>query len=238
MAVIKICRNPLDQNDLETHEFNGRVIDFLQEVAPKGFGNPIEVYINAEKIELDDLDKTISGDDICAVCVMPAGEIALAEILINMVIAMAISFVISKVFGPSAKVTQPSFSDQPTPNTVYNLSAKQNAARLGEPIPVVYGEVVNTPDYCSQPYTCYDRVDSNHLSHVLGPTLLLCWLSLHLLLLPGSLFSRSGSPRHDGLDVEDILLEIQVPPELAGSRANLRAGDILAEHVLWHGHRI
>ena len=67
------------------------------------------------------------------------------------IISAAISFVLSKVFGPK----KPSAGNTPTPSQVYGIAPTRNSARLGEPIPVVYGNPIVVPDYASQPYTTF-----------------------------------------------------------------------------------
>ena len=157
MGQIVLIRNPLNSSEKEVFEYEGAVIDWLQSYAPTGFGSPIELWLNGEQIDVDDADVELVSDDICAVIVMPSGLDPISLVVVQIVVSMAVSFVIGRIFGPKAP-TVPGFADQPEPNTVYSVAAKQNAARLGEAIPVIYGNPRTIPDYISQPYTSYDHV--------------------------------------------------------------------------------
>jgi len=46
-----------------------------------------------------------------------------------------------------------------SPGSVYNVNASANQARLGQPIPVIYGRHRIFPDYASQPYVEYQEND-------------------------------------------------------------------------------
>lgn len=51
----------------------------------------------------------------------------------------------------------------------YSLQAQGNQARLGNPIPVIYGRHLIYPDFASQPY--YEYIDNNqyvYQLHVIG----------------------------------------------------------------------
>ncbi len=41
---------------------------------------------------------------------------------------------------------------------IYNINAQGNAPRIGGTIPVIYGEVVHTPDFAAYPYTSFTEV--------------------------------------------------------------------------------
>jgi len=156
MPALILLRNPLSQLDKEVHELpdNARPIDWLQDNYPTGFGMPIRVFVNANEIELDDLDMELEPDDVVVVALTPAGlETILTSILISVVLS-AVSMGIGLLFQ---QPQTPPFEAQAvsTPSPVYSVKNNQNSARLGEPVPVVYGTVMHTPDYCSQPYTFY-----------------------------------------------------------------------------------
>lgn len=50
----------------------------------------------------------------------------------------------------------PAFGSAPTTSTTYNVSLAGNQAKLGQPIPVVYGRMQVFPDFAAQPYLEYD----------------------------------------------------------------------------------
>lgn len=163
MAEINLLKNPLDTNEIEQYHYNGPLIDWLQEVAPTGFGNPIRTFINEEELEIKDLDREVGGNDTVLILVMPATGAEFGAFLLQMFASMAVSFVVGKIFGPTLPLT-PEFTDSKIDNPVYALSNPQNASRIGEPIPVIYGDVVTTPDYASEPFYSYYTHDGNIVS--------------------------------------------------------------------------
>ena len=68
--------------------------------------------------------------------------------ILQAVLSMAIGYILSRVFAPS----NPTASNTPAPSQVYGIAPPKNAARLGQPIPVLYGSVIALPDFASQPY--------------------------------------------------------------------------------------
>lgn len=159
MASLVLMLNPLQPNQTEEFDHDGPIIDWLTEFAPEGFDNSIEVYVNGEKIELDDLDMEVGADDTVFIAVMPAGAAAVGWALLKILASIAISYAIGMLLRKD--VVPPGFADQQEQNTVYNLTAQQNGARLGEQIPVIYGSPITTPDYCSQPYTSYTAISAD-----------------------------------------------------------------------------
>ena len=152
---IVLMRNPLQPSSREVYDHNGPIIHWLQEHVPNGFDGNLSVYLNGKELPLDLLDTELQDDDVCALLVTPAAE-AIGAYLLQALIAAAVSFAVAKLFGP--KSSMPGFADTPEANTVYSLSAQQNAARVGGVIPVVYGTVKQNPDYASQPYTSFDEI--------------------------------------------------------------------------------
>ena len=72
------------------------------------------------------------------------------------VVSLAGSALINAVI-PSPRPSVPSMSfssvgSSPTPSPTYSLSAQGNEARLGQPIPVLYGRHLIYPDLATQPY--------------------------------------------------------------------------------------
>ncbi|MGA1372886.1 MAG: host specificity factor TipJ family phage tail protein [Pseudomonadales bacterium] len=155
MAAIVILRNPLDPSSREVHprQPGERVIDWLQEHHPNGFGMPVKFYVNGEEKPLDDLDYALQQDDIAVIALMPGDPVTLTTIAIGFLISAALSVVtyfVMQAFLPK-EVKQKGKSV-----TAFEVSSDQNAARLGEAIPVIYGKVLTSPDYITQPYTWFD----------------------------------------------------------------------------------
>lgn len=164
MASLVLLKNPLAPHTRETHALPAgtRVIDWLQEHHPRGFGMPCRFYVNATEKPLDDLDYALGPDDVATIAIMPAEpvSISLSSILIQLAIGAILagaSMALNYFFRPK----EPSGS-KAKPLTIYDVSSGQNAARLGEAVPVVYGSVLTVPDYIAQPYTWYDWSQQNY----------------------------------------------------------------------------
>ena len=72
----------------------------------------------------------------------------------------------SGLLGPPQS---PKDTDQPSPN--YDFRAQGNRARIGEAIPVIYGEFKVYPDFIEQPYSRYEGDDCKQfLYYILGIT--------------------------------------------------------------------
>ncbi len=83
--------------------------------------------------------------------------------LANIAISVAASWVMGKLFEPEAPED---IAGRKSPSSVYNLNNSQNQARLGEPIPVIYGTVRLYPSYIAQPYFKYIDNDE-YLYHLM-----------------------------------------------------------------------
>jgi hypothetical protein len=132
-----------------------RVIDWLQEHHPTGFGMPIRFHVNGVEKDIDDLDYAVAADDVVVIALMPAEPISLASIAISFAISAAlaaISFAVNYFFFRPKETSGGMKGER---RSVYDISTDQNAAKVGEPIPVVYGTVLTSPDYVSQPYTWF-----------------------------------------------------------------------------------
>ena len=163
-AAVHLVRNPLSPHERETFlvDDGTQVIDWLQDVAPDGFGMPIELYVNQEKVEVADADRVLRDGDVCACLVTPGlfGFEALTwkvigEFVLQTIAAAAIGFTLNLLFGPKPPKSQRG------PNPVYDIGATNNQARLSEPVPVIYGQVVTTPDFASVPYTFFSATEDN-----------------------------------------------------------------------------
>lgn len=162
MASLVLLRNPLTPHTREIVPLAAgtRVIDWLQATHPKGFGMPVRFYMNGAEKPLDDLDHAVAADDVAVIALMPAEPISLSALAVNLLISIAISAVsyfAMRIFAPK---TEQGGKGGPQVST-FDVASDQNAARIGEPIPVVYGSVLTSPDYVSQPYTFFDWSQSS-----------------------------------------------------------------------------
>lgn len=156
MASLVILRNPLAPHCREMHPLDAgtSVIDWLQAEHPAGFGMPIRFYVNGAEKPLDDLDYEVAEADVAVIALMPAEPISLTALAVQFLIAAALtaaSYFATQAFAP--KETQRGSKGER--RTAYELNADQNAAKIGDPIPVVYGTVLTAPDYIAQPYTWF-----------------------------------------------------------------------------------
>lgn len=156
MASLILLRNPLTPHTREITPLAAGtpVIDWLQAEHPAGFGMPVRFYVNGEEKPLDDLDYQVAEDDVAVIALMPAEPVSLSALAIQLAIAVAItaaSYVAQRIFAPKERGGPKSGGSV----SVYDVASDQNAAKIGEPIPVVYGTVLTSPDYVAQPYTFY-----------------------------------------------------------------------------------
>ena len=159
MASLVILKNPLSVRDKEHHLLppGSSVIDWLVKHHPNGFGVPMRWFLGDSEQPLTHLDLVPEDDDVVVIMLCPAGiEIALGALITNLLVAVLTSAIVSAVsYFLFSKPKVPGFADQESQSSVYDISSQQNAARTGEPVPVIYGNVLTTPDYCAQPYTFF-----------------------------------------------------------------------------------
>lgn len=85
----------------------------------------------------------------------PVAAFAATEIgayIIQALVYAAVSYLISYLLRPKDKKNKAA-------SPAYNVNLDQNAARLGEIVPVIYGRVMATPDIAAQPYS--EFIDHN-----------------------------------------------------------------------------
>ncbi|MCA3575529.1 MAG: hypothetical protein IOC86_16540 [Aestuariivirga sp.] len=156
MASIVLLRNPLSPHSREISRIPAGtpVIDWLQQEHPHGFGVSMRFYVNGEEKALDDLDYRMQEDDVAVIALMPADPATLTSIAISFAISAAlaaVSFAVQYFFFKPKELSGPKGEKR----SVYDVASDQNAARVGEAVPVIYGSVLTTPDYISQPYVWY-----------------------------------------------------------------------------------
>lgn len=187
MGSVTVLENPLDYSEAREFEHTGPLIDFLQERFPAGFGGRSHtVAFNGSKLNVEDYDKVIGRSDRAVIAILPAlpagvvvglGALFLeyvAPVIIGAVVSTVLNYAINRFFGP--KGTKPQSPNPagtavsgglPAASPTYSLGIPSNVARLGQPIPVAYGENLLVPDLAAYPYSWFE---GNH--HYVG--LLLC----------------------------------------------------------------
>lgn len=157
MASLMMVKNPLAPADRATFTLGpgDRPIDWLQAHYPTGCGGQVHYFVNGERRPLDDLDYQPEPDDVIVLAVQPADPTGgiLTALLISAVVT-GLSMLVGVLF---ARPKPPAFTaaDAAQPSPVYSVRSNQNTARLGEVVPVHYGNVLHTPDICAQPYKFY-----------------------------------------------------------------------------------
>lgn len=177
LAGLILRKNPLMPHDYEAYPLvpGERPIDWLQRHHPRGFGAKVWHYHNDELLaaptydretgeELtpghpEYLDRPVAEGDVVQIVVWPGEFISTTMIItaiVTAIVSAALSIGLSLLFRkPQAPLAAQQDGDA-VPSPVYNLRSRQNIARLGEPVPAVYGRVLMTPDLCAQPYSIYE----------------------------------------------------------------------------------
>lgn len=158
MEVIRVIRHDHmlgGGTSVKHHVSNGETCyDFLNGI--KAINGPVRVWHNNAPVGLQYLRQTRpkNGDSINVVHVQEAeaaiqwlavyvGSTAVATILVNVAISIAINFVISTVFGPDDR----GFREIRKDPEGYGLTGGGNQARRFSPLPVVMGKHRIFPDY-------------------------------------------------------------------------------------------
>lgn len=150
------------KNELKPHlrdigDCSGKLVDFLKTidlVNPKIELNGKDLYDNKKFIVNDDYELK-EDDSIVILNRVKGGAITF---IYQAIISIAVSYVISKVFGgDKPSVPQLSQRDGTQAQTEFTINTSQNQARNGEPIPECFGNYVRVPDIISAPYRRYDN---------------------------------------------------------------------------------
>lgn len=107
----------------------------------------LTVVLNGKKIDSPDSLVFRDGDHVLIIFT-PAWATIL-QYALQALVSLAIGLILSKIFAPKKPTA---IVDQPASSPVYSITGSQNAARLGEPIPVGFGSFIQVPDFGSQPY--------------------------------------------------------------------------------------
>jgi len=169
VAAIVILRNPLDPSSREVHPrpAGEKVIDWLCNNYPTGFGMPVKLFVNSEEQPLDNLDYELQHDDVVVIALMPGDPVTLTTIAVGFLISAAlaaVTYFAMQAFLPKEQKMKGQAA------SAFEVSSDQNSARVGEAIPVIYGKVLTTPDYITQPYTWIDWNQSSLTSELYNGT--------------------------------------------------------------------
>ena len=160
---VKTISNILSLEEKTVTTPHQTIIDYLVEYHPDGFDTPYRIYVDSKHLLLDDFDYKPQDDEMVYIFIAPAVAIpAIAAgfwawagaVALNMAIATAVSYAVSKIFAPDMPngmedAGQQSLGKQ---SSVYNLNSNQNSRRLGQTIPVMYGRSRVYPSLIEQSY--------------------------------------------------------------------------------------
>jgi hypothetical protein len=151
-ARVLILTNPLDasRRRLELLEAGTELLAWVRVHAKPPGRAQRAVFVGDARCE-DERYRVADGDEILVAFVPTYAEIG--TYIIQALVALAVSYVVNRLFAPSA----PKAQSTPNPSQVYGIAPPKNAARLGQPIPVIYGSVVALPDFAAQPYTFFSN---------------------------------------------------------------------------------
>ena len=147
-ARIVILTNPLDPSRRRALEIRigEPLLAWIDEHAPAPGRAQRAVFVNG--LRVDDAAYLVQPDDEILVTFVPGTLAAIGAYIAQALVAAAIGYVLSRLFMPG----RPKAANTPSPSQVYGIARPTNAARLGQPIPVVYGTVITLPDFAAQPY--------------------------------------------------------------------------------------
>lgn len=158
---IRIHYDPLRPGDYERREAEPgeRLIDWLSAAHPAGFGRPVVLHLNGRPLPIAQADVVLQRGDLVHVLVQPGLPAAVGTLIVQALVSAAIAAVASIAFSLIYKPKRPNAQEAPAPDPIYSITGAQVAARLGEPVPVLFGQVVTVPDYAAQPYVYFENND-------------------------------------------------------------------------------
>lgn len=180
MGTIIVVENLFEPQEATRHEWDGPYIDWLQVHYPSGFQQKHYTYFGNSLLAVENYDRVIGEDDRIVLVFTPgAPAIAaagaylaslsigtiLATAAISAAVSLALNFVFSKLFPTKNPAADATSASVPAAGSTYSLSIPTNRIRLGEPIPVIYGDVLWAPDICSYPYGRF--INNDHYVYIL-----------------------------------------------------------------------
>jgi hypothetical protein len=155
VADVLVLYNPLDVSRRRRYQLEAGtpLLAWLDEREPQALESTRTVFVNT-RCCADAAYRTQVGDEVLVTFTPGSDPITATEVLqavLKAVIAVAIGSALQHLFG----IAKPQAGNTPNPSQVYGIAPPKNVARLGQPIPVLYGSVVALPDFAAQPYTFF-----------------------------------------------------------------------------------
>lgn len=166
--------NSLKDKVFDEKDYGKSLIEILIQEYPEGFNEPNIIYVNNKIIKVEEYgDIILKKNDVVIIIFhekfflevgyLIAGALglfgttaAIAAFVINVAVAVALSYAINKLFGPEVPDSS-IFNDGKIANgsPSYTLNNSQNKYRIGEKIPSIYGRVRTYPSLIAPPYRVF-----------------------------------------------------------------------------------
>jgi len=170
-ALVVTCRDPFRPANHRTALVVRRRRS-LRNLAPRD-GLPVVCQLNGEWISRKAWNRRLRDGDSVLFVTLPQGNngagsvimiivrailayftMGMSEVVFNVVYAAA-GILVSKLLAPPDSTKAQKSSSFAAASPTYSLSAQGNQARIGQPIPVIYGRHIVFPNYGAAPYTEY-----------------------------------------------------------------------------------
>ena len=140
-------------NDIKDIKINDstKLFDVLMEEFPNGFEVETDVYVNKEKISVENFDMRVSPGDLITVSETPAWSY-----FIMFVVSIVISLILSFLLKPKEP-------ENGVASSIYTTSANQITTKLGDAIPVQYGSLRRFPALVANNYRFYRGNEEYHM---------------------------------------------------------------------------
>jgi len=154
MAVIRFIPDPFKPHRwVERDCANGiPAIDAVRATFPEHLDAAVIILRNARRLHGDEV---LEAGDSIVVGIAPEGAAfgaAVLKAVISALISAAVSYLVSALTKP-----KPRNSNAKSASPSYSIQLDQNAARLSDIVPVIYGRVRAMPDIASQPYSEFNN---------------------------------------------------------------------------------
>ncbi len=168
MAQVIVRDNIFDHSEKTVHRIHdGEIfIDWLKKNYKNGFDSPSVIFLNGKKIEVKNYDFEVSNLDVVEICPNVGDPGIFISVLLFGVVGGAAAYTFIQLL-PDPEIPTSLSGRKPSPT--YSVRAQSNSARIGEPIPVIYGRQKLFPDLAAQPWFDYENNDQFlHQLHCIG----------------------------------------------------------------------
>lgn len=136
---------------------NCRLIDLLKDIYESGFNNETNVYINRDKIDVENFDVELKEGDLLTINENPGWNIVIM-IVINIVIGLIMNYLF-----------KPKEPDVGVSSSIYSTSSSQIEAKLNDAIPVQFGRMRRHTALVANDYKFYrNNVEYHMINTCLG----------------------------------------------------------------------